>query len=87
MSVPGRQRWMALLWPAFLGAAVLDGIVFSFFDPQTIHLPFAPTAMLGWSDLAVYSTAFFVFWAVGAAIGWLVLLLSAARDEVNALPP
>jgi hypothetical protein len=55
----------AVLWPSFLMAAVLDGLVFSVVDPATLH-GFAQQP-LDWSDRSVYTVGFFVFWAATAA--------------------
>ena len=64
----------AVLWPSFLVAAVLDGLVFSVVDPSSLH-GFAQRP-LDWSDRSVYTVGFFVFWAATAsacAIGqWLL---------------
>jgi hypothetical protein len=32
------QRLMWILWPAFLVAGVADGLIFSLFDPQDMHI-------------------------------------------------
>ncbi len=54
-----------VLWPAFLAAAVLEMLVFAVVDPAQLHGPSG--APLGWSAQAVYSVAFFAFWAVTTA--------------------
>ena len=54
-----------VLWPSFLAAAVLCGVVFSVVDPSALH-GFAQQP-LGWSDSSVYTLGFFLFWAVSAA--------------------
>ena len=36
------------------------------------------------SDTATYSLAFFVFWAVAVAGGYLTLILYSSAEEVNA---
>ena len=55
-------RWMAVLWPSFLAAGLLEALVFVHFDPQ--HA----TDVLGWelSDQGVYTLSFLVMWAVCA---------------------
>ncbi len=72
----------SVIWPAFLGAAALEAVVFAMVDPQQPHLP----AGLGreMSPLAVYSVAFFVFWALGAGACALTLMLERSSDAVNA---
>jgi hypothetical protein len=55
----------AIVWPSFLVAAALSGLVFSMVDPESLHgLGHQP---LGWSDKSVYTLGFFVFWAACAA--------------------
>ena len=55
----------AVLWPSFLVATALNGVVFSLVDPASLrglgHRP------LGWSDISVYTLGFFLFWAACAA--------------------
>lgn len=58
-------RALRLLWPAFVGASALEMLVFAVVDPATLHWPGGASVAL--SDLAVYSLAFLVFWAVVAA--------------------
>lgn len=75
---------MAILWPAFLMAGVLEMLVFSVIDPDNLHwFGGAPVAL---SPTAVYSLAFFVFWAVIATAGALTQLLELSADEVNQGP-
>lgn len=55
------RRLMAVTWPAFLSACVLELLVFSLVDPLDLHL--AGDA-IGWTRQGVYTAAFFVFWIV-----------------------
>lgn len=66
------QRWMCILWPAFLVAGIAEGIFFTLFDPEDLHL-FGATLEL--SRTAIYTIGFFAFWAIGvlAAAGTLLL--------------
>ena len=72
---------LAILWPAFLMAGVLEMLVFALVDPATLRwmggelLPLAPQA--------VYTLAFFVFWAVIAAAGLLTRLLEGDPEHIN----
>lgn len=54
-------RVAAVLWPAFLGSIVLEGLLFTLFDPIAMRW----TDSLGdpLSPLAVYSLGFLVIWA------------------------
>lgn len=67
------RRLMAALWPSFLMAAVLEGLVFSLLDPELLD---ARLSHAGLSQLAVYSLAFLAFWAVTALASGLSLLLA-----------
>lgn len=72
-----RQRLMCILWPAFLVAGVAEGIFFTLFDPEDLHL-FG--AILELSRTAVYTIGFFAFWAVGALAAAGTLLLRESTD-------
>lgn len=76
-------RVAAAVWSGFLVAAALELAVFAFVDPQTLHS--LSGALLNASTTAVYSVAFFVFWAVATAGAALSILLDGDPDEINAL--
>jgi len=83
-SASFKMRAMAILWPAFLMAGVLEMLVFSVIDPDSLHwFGGAPVEL---SPTAVYSLAFFVFWAVISTAGALTQLLEMSADEVNQGP-
>ena len=75
------KRWMSVLWSAFLVAAVLEMLVFAVVDPANLHWLGGEAIEL--SPRAVYTLAFFVFWAVSAVGAALALLLVRPADEVN----
>lgn len=77
------QRLMGVAWPAFMAACLLEVIVFAFADPLELHWAGAP---LGWSRQAVYTVAFFVFWAVALAACAFTTLLRMTPAEVNECP-
>jgi hypothetical protein len=62
-----------ILWPAFLTAAGLQILVFGFVDPQDMH---RMHDSLNLSRQAVYTVAFFGFWAVAAGGCFLTWLLT-----------
>lgn len=70
---------MAVAWPAFLAACLLEMVVFAFADP--LELRFAGAA-LGWSRQGVYTAAFFVFWAVSLLACALTLLLRLSPPDI-----
>ncbi len=76
------RRLAIIIWPAFLVAGVLEIAVFAFVDPSAVHaLDGRP---LGLSDTAVYSLAFFVFWAIVSMGCLLALRLACSAEEINA---
>ena len=72
LSAPAR-RLAAVVWPAFLTAAVLEMLVFAMVDPRDLH--WLRGAAVVADDRAVYTIAFFVFWAVAAFGGALTQMV------------
>ncbi len=61
MPTTAKER-IAVLWPAFMAACLLEIIVFAAFDPHDFRT-------VGDADLdpqSVYSVAFFAFWLVAS---------------------
>lgn len=77
------QRLMWILWPAFLVAGIAEGITFSLFDPQDMHIFGEPVHL---SRMAIYSIGFFLFWAFAAASSALTCFLQRSPFEVNRCP-
>ena len=77
------RKIMSIAWPAFLGACLLELLVFGLVDPQDVQLP-GPS---GWSRQSVYTAAFFAFWAVCMASSALTALLEVPPAEVDGKPP
>lgn len=75
------RRWMWIVWPAFLAAAIMEMVVFAFVDPLDVHWLGAP---LDWSRSAVYTLAFFAFWGVTLAGGLMTVMLGRPVSELNA---
>ena len=58
------RHLVSLLWPAFIGAGVVQALVFAQVDPESLHsLADGPLKL---SPLAVQSLAFLAFWAIVA---------------------
>lgn len=76
-----KRRSIVALWPSFLGAAVLEMVVFALISPSELM---AVTDQAATSQLGVYTVAFFVFWLVVAGVSSLTVALSMSADEVNA---
>ena len=74
------REWIAVLWPAFVAACLLEIVVFAAFDPHDVTLFGIELDAAG--D-AVYSVAFFAFWAICAATGVVTWSLSRSSDEIN----
>ncbi|MBN9371546.1 hypothetical protein JNX00_14045 [Hydrogenophaga sp. YM1] len=72
------RRWMWVGWPSFLMAGVLEMLVFAVVDPGELHWQ---GVALDWSRPAVYTVAFFVFWAVTAVACSLSLWLALPPQE------
>lgn len=72
-DTPLRLRSMSVLWSAFLMAAVLEMVVFALVDPGDLRWFGGETLDL--SPRAVYTLAFFVFWAIIAVGAALAVLL------------
>jgi hypothetical protein len=72
----------SVVWPAFLGAAALEILVFAFVDPQHLTLPGGGEFAL--SPIALYSLSFFAFWAVVAGACVLTMKLGCSASEINA---
>jgi hypothetical protein len=79
------QRCMSVLWSAFLMAAVLEMVVFALVDPESLRWFGGDALDLG--PRAVYTLAFFLFWAVIAIGGALSLLLCRSADDINRSRP
>ena len=77
------QRLMWIAWPAFLVAAVLEMVVFAFVNPSDLHGLGAPVTF---SNEAVYTLTFFLFWGAGMASSALTTLLALSSFEVNRRP-
>lgn len=76
------QRWMWILWPAFLLACALEVLVFALVDPGDLHWR---GEALGASRQAVYTVGFFAFWLLAVASGALTLMLTRSAREINNL--
>ena len=79
-----RHRAARILWPAFLMAGMLELAVFAVVDPADLHW-FGGGPQLGWSNSAVYSVTFLLFWAAVATAGALTALLDADPAALDGL--
>ena len=74
------QRWMWITWPSFLVACLLEVLVFAFVDPNDLHWLGQD---LDLSTQAIYTLAFFAFWALAMLSSGLTTLLALSSAEVN----
>ena len=79
------QRTMTILWPSFLMAGVLEGLIFSVVDPS--ELRWLGHAAIEASPQAVYTLSFLAIWALVSTSGALTALLWIDPDAVEAAPP
>lgn len=79
------KRLMWVLWPSFLVAIAMDGVVFSAFDPLEIAYNGEP---LFDSRMAAYTVGFLVFWLFAAGSSALTCYLqSTLRSSGSGCPP
>lgn len=78
------KRLMWILWPSFLVAIALDGVLFSSFDPLEITYHGEP---LFESRLAAYSIGFLVFWLFAAGSSALTCYLQSTMRKEAGCPP
>lgn len=76
-----KYRAMAILWPAFLMAGVLEMLVFAVVDPA--DMTWFGSTPIGWPRQAIYTVSFLIFWGVIATAGALTALLEANPDDLN----
>jgi hypothetical protein len=69
-----------ILWPSFLAACMLEGVVFAMVDPGEVHWPGLVTQP---SRQGVYTVAFFMFWSITMACCSFVLWLGKPEPQVN----
>ncbi|MFN5350407.1 MAG: hypothetical protein ACK5A0_12870 [Polaromonas sp.] len=74
------KLWVLITWPAFLAACLLEALVFAAVDPSEVHW-LGQTVQP--SRQAVYTAAFFSFWAIAMALGSLVLWLAKSPRDIN----
>lgn len=76
-----KMRAMAILWPSFIMAGVLETLVFALVDPGSLHWFGGEQVAL--SATAVYTLAFFVFWGAIATAGAMSRLLEGDPEHIN----
>ena len=74
------QRLIWILWPSFIVGGIAEALFFTAFDPRDMMLFGDP---ITWSQEAVYSVGFFVFWAICAASSAATCFLQRTSDQIN----
>ena len=77
------QRWKCIVWPAFLAAAIMEMVVFALIDPAQLPLAEVYPSL---SRSALYTIAFFFFWAITFFASAATALLMLGKDELNGSP-
>lgn len=72
---------MTILWPSFVMAGVLEGMVYSMVDPS--ELRWFGQAPIEASPQAIYTLSFLAFWALISTSGALTALLWVDPDAVE----
>jgi hypothetical protein len=75
-------RGLIVLWPSFLGACLIELLVFAWINPTEVHIRGVEA---GLSAGVIYTLAFFVFWT-GCLIASLMSWILAGRED-TALHP
>ncbi len=78
-----QQRWMSIVWPAFLAACLLEMGVFALIDPEELHWLDQPLPL---SREGIYTLAFLGFWLVTGIASFLTSLLARSAAEINRCP-
>ena len=76
-----KALFMSVVWPAFLGAAVLEMLIFALLDPIELHLPLVGRPN---SPMVIYTAAFFLFWIGTTVASVLTAVLCERGDSVDA---
>jgi hypothetical protein len=73
-------KWIQVLWPSFMIAALAEAVFFIVIDPQALYLFGEP---VDYGATATYSIAFFCFWIVCAASSLSTIFLQRTSTELN----
>lgn len=74
------RKLMAIAWPAFLAACLLQAAVFAVVDPLDLQWL---GHQLDWSRPAVHAAGFFLFWAAAALSSAVTILLGLPKTELD----
>ncbi len=77
-------RLLAVLWPSFLVTILLEGLIFTLFDPASLRWTDSMGEPL--SPLAVYSLGFLAIWALVALAVTLARAFPLPPEEAGPPP-
>ncbi len=78
-----KDQWRVATWSGFLGAALLEMLIFAVLDPAEFHLPLlGPHA----SNMSIYAAAFFIFWVGTSMSSALTAILLRKSVKANDKP-
>ncbi len=75
--LPVIQKFVAILWPAFITAGLATILFFTAFDPQFVFMEYDI------SRLGAYSIGFFLFWLFGVITSTLTCYYMRPCDTLN----
>lgn len=75
---------LQIIWPSFLMAGVMEGLVFSVVDPSSLH--WFGQQPIDWPVQAVYTVSFFLFWMVIAVACAVSRALNTFTHDVRIRP-
>ncbi|ANQ84516.1 hypothetical protein [Azoarcus olearius] len=73
-------KWIQVLWPSFLVAALAEAAFFTVIDPQELYFQ---GEAVHFSPISTYSIGFIGFWLICAASSLTTLFFQRTSDEVN----
>ncbi|THF64385.1 hypothetical protein [Pseudothauera rhizosphaerae] len=73
-------KWIQVLWPSFMVAAVAEAVFFTVVAPQELYWRGEPVHL---SAIATYSIGFFGFWLACAASSLATIFLQRSAGEIN----
>ncbi|VTU22017.1 hypothetical protein [Variovorax sp. PBL-E5] len=74
------QRWMCVLWPAFLMACVCEVVVFALWDPGELYWR---SGSADFTRQTLYAGGFFLFWLLGIGSSALTIWLAQPPADFN----
>lgn len=75
-----QEKIVWVLWPSFITAIAMEGVIFSLFDPLELDIFGLELAE---HRLAAYTLGFFMFWLFAACSSALTLFFQKTNTEVN----